>query len=136
MTASCVCGEIPGLAGGTVELAGVKHRTDGPCFRCDEYGNPVTSTLEDDVAQLIYTGVRSQWVMDSRTWLDLADLEPRPLAHQIVELVRGQLAKEIEQSLVVNGRDLIWMPDLDIPANLAWRDAKHDAAAIVRGGVS
>ena len=54
------------------------------------------SALEDEVAQLIYTGVRSQWVMDSRTWLDLADLEPRPLASLIVGFVRERLAVEIE----------------------------------------
>ena len=53
------------------------------------------TTLEDQVAHLIYTGVRSQWVMDSRTWLDLADLEPRTLADQIVELVRAEIGHEV-----------------------------------------
>jgi hypothetical protein len=36
----CVCGEWR-LRGGTVEVGGVKHRLDGPCFHCDAYGEPL-----------------------------------------------------------------------------------------------
>jgi hypothetical protein len=38
----CICGAMR-LAGdgSTAELAGVKHRTDGPCFHCDTYGEPL-----------------------------------------------------------------------------------------------
>lgn len=39
--ARCVCGEVV-IQAGTVELAGVKHRTDGPCYHCDAYGNEIT----------------------------------------------------------------------------------------------
>ena len=35
-----------------MELAGVKHRTDGPCFHCDTYG-----TDTDDPARLIAAGL-------------------------------------------------------------------------------
>jgi hypothetical protein len=37
----CVCGEHVLAPRTTMELAGVKHRTDGPCFHCDTYGNPL-----------------------------------------------------------------------------------------------
>lgn len=37
----CVCGQMP-LRGGTVELAGVKHRLDGPCYL---YGVPFVPAL-------------------------------------------------------------------------------------------
>ena len=41
--APCVCGEVV-IQGGTVELAGVKHRTDGPCYHCDAYDNEITES--------------------------------------------------------------------------------------------
>jgi len=35
----CTCRGYPHrFAGGTVEIGGVLHRTDGPCYPCDEYG--------------------------------------------------------------------------------------------------
>jgi hypothetical protein len=39
----CVCGvaEMFGAGDYTCELAGTKHRTDGPCYRCDTFGNPL-----------------------------------------------------------------------------------------------
>jgi hypothetical protein len=37
----CGCGETRLHPGTTVELGGVRHRTDGPCFHCDEYGQPL-----------------------------------------------------------------------------------------------
>jgi hypothetical protein len=37
----CVCGAHVLAPRTTMELAGVKHRTDGPCFRCDAYGEPL-----------------------------------------------------------------------------------------------
>jgi hypothetical protein len=37
----CFCGEQLLAPRTTVELAGVKHRTDGPCFHCDPYGDPL-----------------------------------------------------------------------------------------------
>ena len=41
--APCVCGEVV-IQGGTVELAGVKHRTDGPCYHCAAYDNEITES--------------------------------------------------------------------------------------------
>jgi hypothetical protein len=40
-TSECACGETMLPPNTTMERAGVKHRTDGPCFRCDGYGNPL-----------------------------------------------------------------------------------------------
>jgi hypothetical protein len=38
----CVCQGYPHrFAGGTVELGGVLHRTDGPCYLVDAYGQPL-----------------------------------------------------------------------------------------------
>jgi len=37
----CGCGEHKLAPNTTMELRGVKHRTDGPCFHCDTYGNPL-----------------------------------------------------------------------------------------------
>jgi hypothetical protein len=37
----CVCGEHVLAPRTTMELAGVKHRTDGPCYHCDTYGDPL-----------------------------------------------------------------------------------------------
>lgn len=37
----CVCGELVLAPRATCEVRGVKHRTDGPCFHCDTYGNPL-----------------------------------------------------------------------------------------------
>lgn len=31
-----------------MELAGVKHRSDGPCYHCDEYGNEINQTMTDN----------------------------------------------------------------------------------------
>lgn len=35
----CVCGLHLLAPRTTLEVGGVKHRTDGPCFHCDVYGN-------------------------------------------------------------------------------------------------
>jgi hypothetical protein len=44
----CVCGEVELPAdGSTVELAGVKHRLDGPCYRCDRFGEPLEMTMHE-----------------------------------------------------------------------------------------
>lgn len=37
----CGCGQERIAKGTALERSGVRHRTDGPCFRCDEYGNPL-----------------------------------------------------------------------------------------------
>lgn len=37
----CFCGEHLLAPRTTMELRGVKHRTDGPCFHCDVYGDPL-----------------------------------------------------------------------------------------------
>ena len=38
----CVCGDVELVGdGSTAELAGIKHRSDGPCYHCDEYGEPM-----------------------------------------------------------------------------------------------
>lgn len=37
----CGCGRHRIAPNTTMEVAGIKHRTDGPCFRCDTYGNPL-----------------------------------------------------------------------------------------------
>jgi hypothetical protein len=39
----CVCGvaEMFGAGDYTSEFAGTKHRSDGPCYRCDTFGNPL-----------------------------------------------------------------------------------------------
>lgn len=37
----CGCGMHVLAPRTTMELAGVKHRTDGPCFMCDTYGDPI-----------------------------------------------------------------------------------------------
>lgn len=36
----CGCGTMRLRGGGSCELAGIKHRLDGPCFHCDTYGQP------------------------------------------------------------------------------------------------
>jgi hypothetical protein len=36
----CVCGEYRIARYTTMELRGVKHCTDRPCFHCDTYGEP------------------------------------------------------------------------------------------------
>lgn len=38
----CGCGEHRLGHGTAMELAGVRHRTDGPCYHCDTYGQPVS----------------------------------------------------------------------------------------------
>lgn len=38
----CTCRGYPRrFAGGTVQLDGILHRTDAPCFECDTYGQPI-----------------------------------------------------------------------------------------------
>lgn len=37
----CICGHYRIPPGTSMELRGVKHRTEGSCFMCDVYGNPV-----------------------------------------------------------------------------------------------
>jgi hypothetical protein len=32
------------LRGGTVQVDGMLHRIDGPCYLCDTYGQPVNQT--------------------------------------------------------------------------------------------
>lgn len=39
----CVCGEYELFGDGTIEIAGMKHRSDGPCFACDTFGEPLIS---------------------------------------------------------------------------------------------
>lgn len=38
----CTCRQYPHrFAGGTVQVDGVLHRTDGPCCECDTFGRPL-----------------------------------------------------------------------------------------------
>lgn len=37
----CECGQHRLARGTGMELAGVNHHTDGPCYPCDVYGRPL-----------------------------------------------------------------------------------------------
>lgn len=57
--------------GTSMELAGIKHRSDGPCYHCDEYGNEKDMTdnynLKDDHNMKIgfTTFVRKPFVVEA-----------------------------------------------------------------------
>ena len=53
-TRRCRCGKMKLAPNTTMEIGGVKHQTDGPCYLCDSYGNPLsmTTVLEEERRKL------------------------------------------------------------------------------------
>lgn len=44
----CGCGEHRIAPGTGLESGGIRHRTDGPCYFCDEYGQPAAGLAEGE----------------------------------------------------------------------------------------